>query len=93
MSETEGAGIDAELPDVDFSTFLLSLAHSVFVHLGVAEPPAGETAELDLHLARQTIDLLALLGEKTRGNLSGAEERLLEQILDDVRARYAAVKK
>lgn len=81
-------GADAELPEVDFSTFLLSLAHSALVHLGVAEPPPGESAEVDLPLARQTIDLIAILSDKTKGNLTGAEERLLAQILDDVRSRY-----
>ncbi len=81
-------GADAELPEVDFSTFLLSLAHSALVHLGVAEPPPGESAEVDLPLARQTIDLIALLSDKTKGNLTGAEERLLSQILDDLRSRY-----
>lgn len=93
MSAAEGAATDVGLPEVDFSTFLLSLAHSVFVHLGVAEPPPGETAEVDLPLARQTIDLLALLSEKTRGNLTGAEEHLLEQILYDVRSRYVELSK
>lgn len=86
MSDSGGA--DAELPEVDFSTFLLSLAHSALVHLGVAEPPPGEFAEVDLPLARQTIDLIALLSDKTKGNLTGAEERLLSQILDDLRSRY-----
>lgn len=93
MSPAEGALTDAELPEVDFSTFLLSLAHSVFVHLGAADPPAGEKVEINLPIARQTIDLIALLADKTRGNLTGAEERLLEQILDDVRSRYAQAEK
>jgi hypothetical protein len=78
-----------ELPEVDFSTFLLSLAHSVLVHLGEANPPDGEHVEPDLPLARQTVELLGMLAEKTKGNLTGAEERLLEQLLVDVRSRYA----
>lgn len=93
MNEGESGGTEAELPEVDFSTFLLSLAHSVLVHLGVAEPPPGETAEINLPLARQTIDLIALLSEKTKGNLSGAEERLIEQILYDVRSHYVDASK
>lgn len=88
MTETPGSPND-ELPEVDFSTFLLSLAHSVLVHLGTARLPEGEEVEVNLPLARQTIDLLGLLAEKTKGNLSGAEERLLEQLLSDVRSRYA----
>jgi Domain of unknown function (DUF1844) len=61
----------------------------VMVHLGVAEAPQGERVERNLPLARQTIDLLELLADKTKGNLTGAEERLLEQVLLDVRSRYA----
>lgn len=91
MSGVEGASREADLPEVDFSTFLLSLAHSVLVHLGVAEPPDGEPVEINRPLARQTIDLLALLAEKTRGNLTGSEERLLEQVLYDVRSHYDAL--
>jgi hypothetical protein len=79
-----------ELPEVDFSTFVLSLAHSVLVHLGVAAAPEGETVERNLPFARQTIDLLGMLAEKTKGNLTGAEEHLLEQLLIDVRSHYAA---
>lgn len=81
------------MPEVDFSTFLLSLAHSVLVHLGVANAPGGEVVERNLPLARQTIDLLGLLDEKTKGNLTGAEERLLEQLLIDVRSRYEEAEK
>jgi hypothetical protein len=88
MSETAGSTSDG-LPEVDFSTFLLSLAHSVLVHLGVARPPEGDEVEKNLPLARQTIELMSLLAEKTKGNLSGAEERLLEQLLMDVRTRYS----
>ena len=88
MSSAGEVSEGGELPEVDFSTFVLSLAHSVLVHLGQVAPPPGETISVNLVLARQTIDLLILLGEKTKGNLTGAEERLLEQLLYDVRSRY-----
>lgn len=81
----------SELPAVDFSTFVLSLGHSVLVHLGDAPDPSGATAEPSLLLARQTIDLIALLAEKTKGNLTGEEERLMEQTLYDLRSRYVRV--
>lgn len=77
-----------ELPAVDFSTFLLSLAHSVLMHLGVAEGPDGAPSDVDFPLAHQTIDLIAVLADKTRGNLTGEEERLIEQLLYDLRMRY-----
>jgi hypothetical protein len=76
------------LPHVDFATFVLSLSHSALVHLGEAPNPETGGLERNLPLARQTIDLIAMLEEKTKGNLSGDEERLLGQILFDLRMRY-----
>lgn len=81
------------LPAIDFSTFVLSLSHSALVHLGDAPMPDGEAAERDFQLARQTIDLLAILQEKTRNNLTGEEERLLDQALYDLRIRFVEISK
>lgn len=88
-----GEGGGSELPAVDFSTFLLSLAHSALVHMGVAPDPGGQTLSPNLPLARQTIDLIGILSEKTSGNLTGEEERMLEQLLYDLRARYVQASK
>lgn len=79
-----------ELPGIDFTTFVVSLSHSALVHLGDAPQPDG-SIERHLPLARQTIDILAILQEKTKGNLSGAEERLLNQVLYDLRMRFVEV--
>lgn len=79
-----------ELPHLDFVAFIVSLSHSTLVHLGDAAQPDG-TFERDLTLARQTIDILGLLQEKTRGNLAGDEERLLHQIVDDLRLRFVEI--
>ncbi len=79
-----------ELPKLDFSTFVLGVIGTAYVHLGDA--PA-EGTEPDLELARQNIDLLELLQQKTKGNLTGEEERLLAQALYDLRARYVEVQK
>jgi hypothetical protein len=81
------------LPAIDFSTFVLSLSHSALVHLGDAPLPDGQGAERNIPLARQTIDLLGILQEKTRNNLSGEEERLLDQALYDLRLRYVEISK
>jgi Domain of unknown function (DUF1844) len=78
---------DETLPHVDFTTFVLSLSHSALMHLGEAPTETG-AIELDLALARQTIDLVGMLEEKTKGNLTGDEERLVAQILFDLRMRY-----
>ena len=80
-----------KLPAIDFSTFVLSLSHSVLMHLGDAQLPDGGRVQVNLPLARQTIDLLAILQEKTRNNLSGEEERLLDQAIYDLRLRYVEV--
>ena len=82
---------DADLPAIDFSTFVLSLSHSALVHLGDADDPTTGLRERDLSMARQTIDLLGLLQEKTRGNLDGGEERVLEQVVTDLRLRFVEV--
>jgi len=80
---------DDVLPRVDFATFVLSLSHSALMHLGEApHPETGKNVEKNLPLARQTIDLIGMLDEKTKGNLTGEEERLLAQILFDLRMRY-----
>jgi hypothetical protein len=76
------------LPQLDFATFVLSLSHSALMHLGEAPHPDSNKVEANLPLAKQNIDILGLLEEKTKGNLSGDEERLLAQILFDLRMRY-----
>lgn len=87
-----GPAEGGELPRLDFSTFVLSIIGSAYVHLGDAPNPEGRE-ERNLVLARQDIDLLSLLEEKTRGNLTGDEERLLSQALYDLRLRYVEVVK
>ena len=76
------------LPSIDFATFILSLSHSALMHLGEAPHPETNKVEANLPLAKQNIDLLGLLEEKTKGNLTGDEERLLAQVLFDLRMRY-----
>ncbi len=76
------------IPPIDFTTFVLSLSASALVHMGLAPGPDGARHEPDLPLARQNVDILLLLQEKTKGNLTGAEERLLHQILFDLRMRF-----
>lgn len=89
MSGAEPEG----LPTIDFTTFVLSLSHSALLHLGDAPHPETNSVERNLPLARQTIELIGLLEEKTKGNLSGDEERLLVQVLNDLRERYLELSK
>lgn len=88
-----GSGAAGELPSIDFATFVLSLSHSALVHLGDAPDPSGHKSAPDLEMARQTIDLLSLLEEKTHGNLTGEEERMLSAALYDLRLRFVEVSK
>lgn len=80
---------------IDFTALVLSLGSSALIHLGMAaDPTSGAVNAPDLPLAQQSIDLLALLQEKTRNNLTSEEERFLTQMLFDLRMRFvdAAVK-
>lgn len=82
---------DEPVPPIDFVTFILSLSTNTMVSLGLVPAPGAKEKKLDLPLARQTIDLLAVLQEKTKGNLSGEEERILDTVLYDLRMTYVQV--
>lgn len=72
----------------DFSTFLLSMASAVMVHLGRVPDPSGGAPAVNLELARHSIDLLSMLEEKTRGNLTPEEAQLLQRLLHDTRMAW-----
>lgn len=81
------------LPEVNFSSFLLSLSSSALLHLGeIADPQSGEKKK-DLALAKQSIDIIAILKDKTKGNLSEEEGKLLESLLHDLRMRFVTASK
>jgi hypothetical protein len=76
------------LPEINFATFLLSLHTSVLFHFGDFQDPATGKTEKNLPAAKQTIDILSMLKEKTEGNLDGNEKSLLDGILYELRMRY-----
>lgn len=76
------------LPQVTFSTFVFSLSSSALVHLGEMQDPETEKVEVDLPMAKQIIDTMGMLQEKTRGNLDAQEDKLLKTVLYDLRLRY-----
>ena len=83
----------ADEPELDFGMFVMSLASSVLVHLGeIAHPEAG-AGQTNLPLAKQTIDILGMLRDKTRGNLSQEEAQLIDNLLYDLRMKYVDAKK
>jgi hypothetical protein len=76
-------------PQLTFAAFVLSLASSAAIHFGdLPDPVSGEQAEPNLVGASQMIEILAVLEEKTRGNLTAEERQLLEQVLYELRLRY-----
>jgi hypothetical protein len=82
------------LPEINFSTFVISLSTQALMHLGEIASPMSGKIEADVPVAKQMIDILGVLQDKTRGNLNAGEERLLEDILFDLRMKYVeAVKK
>jgi hypothetical protein len=84
----------AEASDVTFVGFVLSLAHTAAFHFGdVPDPVGGRKTEPNLAAAQQIIDILALLEQKTRGNLTAEERQLLEQIIYELRMRYVEASK
>lgn len=77
-------------PDLEanFSTLILSIASSAAMALGLAPNPNTQIIEKDLKLARFNIDLLAVLKEKTKGNLSDEEDKFLQNVLQDLQLKY-----
>lgn len=68
--------------------FLMSLGSSAMVHLGQGPEPGRETTTVDLPAAKQIIDILGILEEKTRGNLDELEQKLISSLLYDLRVAY-----
>lgn len=85
---------EAPLPEIDFSTFVISLSTQALMHLGEIANPVSGKIEADISVAKQMIDIMGMLKEKTRGNLNSNEDQLMEGILFDLRMKYVeAVKK
>ena len=86
--DQKSSGKSKALPKIDFSSFILSLYSSGLVHLGKVEDPSTGEKKLDLALAQHTIDMIAMLGEKTKGNLNKDEESLLKSLLSEIRLAF-----
>ena len=80
------------MADLSFTQFVVSLASSAAIHFGDVADPSGRRLESpNLEGARQMIDILTLLEEKTRGNLTAEERQVLEQVLYELRLRYVQI--
>ena len=78
----------ASTSPLSFSTFITSLGLQAFMSMGEIKPPAGEKVEVDLGAAQETIDLLLMLKEKTKGNLAHDEDSLLSSLIADLQLRF-----
>ena len=79
---------DYALPEINFPTFIFSLNSSALVHLGVIEDPATNQKNKNLPMAKQTIDILGMIEDKTKGNLTDDEANMLQHILYELRMIY-----
>lgn len=84
---------NAPLTPVDFSTLILSLSTSVLLHLGEIPNPQTNKSEKNLELARHTIDIIDMLKQKTKGNLTEGEGGFIDNVLYDLRMRYVNISK
>jgi len=91
-SPTDGSKQYPPLPEINFATFVVSLNASALMHLGAIEDPTTGKTDKNLSMAKQTIDILKMLEEKTAGNLSKDEENLLKSILYDLKIIYVKEK-
>jgi len=81
------------MPPLDFTSFVISLATTVAIHFGdMADQLTGQKPEPNLDGAAQMIDILSLLEEKTRGNLTAEERQVLDQVLYELRLRFVEAK-
>ena len=77
-----------ELPPINFSTFIISLSTQALMHLGEMNNPVTGEVEKDVEVAKQTIDIIGMLSEKSRGNLDETEEQLVREVLYNLRMKY-----
>jgi hypothetical protein len=91
QAKPESKAQQREPAEINFSAFIVGLSTQALVHLGEIPDPTTNQQNRDLVGASQLIDILAMLQEKSRGNLTAEEERLLQSILYDLRMRYVAL--
>ena len=90
--QPEAAEDEAGLPDPEIAVIISSLATQALIGLGVMGNPITKSKEVDLESAKFSIDLLQVLQEKTKGNLSDIEHRFLDTILHDLRMKFVEAK-
>jgi Domain of unknown function (DUF1844) len=76
-----------------FTEFLMGVASSAFIYLGLVEHPATGRRQIDLGAAKESIDMLSMLREKTKGNLTRGEERFFEDLLSDLHMQFVSIRR
>jgi hypothetical protein len=89
LSELE----DAEPERTLFNEFLMGIASSAFIYLGLVEHPATGRRQVDMTAAKESIDMLVMLREKTKGNLSRGEEKFFDDLLTDLKMQYVSMRR
>ena len=82
------ASEETQLPEINFATFVFSMSSSALLHFGEIPDPSTGKQQKNLPMAKHTIDIISMLEEKTKGNLTNDEEQLIKNILYDLRMRY-----
>jgi hypothetical protein len=84
---------DSNASQISFDGFIMGLASAALSYMGVIETKASGETSINLELARQNIQLLALLQEKTSGNLTAEEAAMISSVISDLRLRYVELTK
>jgi hypothetical protein len=84
---------DAEPEHTMFNEFLMGIASSAFIYLGMVEHPATGRRQVDMQAAKETIDMLIMLQEKTKGNLSHGEEKFFNDLLSELKMQFVSVRR
>ena len=90
--ELEPEPEDAEPEHTMFNEFLMGIASSAFIYLGLVEHPATRRRQVDMTAAKESIDMLVMLREKTKGNLTHGEEKFFDDLLSDLKMQYVSMR-
>ena len=76
-----------------FNEFLMGIASSAFIYLGLVEHPATGRRQVDMQAAKESIDMLVMLREKTKGNLTHGEENFFDDLLTDLKMQFVSMRR
>ena len=85
--------LGAEPERTMFNEFLMSIASSAFIYLGLVEHPATGRRQVDMMAAKESIDMLVMLREKTKGNLTRGEEKFFDDLLSDLKMQFVSMRR